>query len=75
MIKESNDIRYRFGQQIKKLRKRKGLSQEAFADVCNIHRTYAGDIERGERNISLINIEKIAKGLNVSLAELFNFSS
>lgn len=53
------------------LRRAKGLSQEAFADICGLHRTYVGAIERGERNVSLENIEKIAKALGISIASLF----
>lgn len=48
-----------------------GLSQEAFADLCELDRTYVGGIERGERNVALVNIERIAKAFRISLAELF----
>jgi transcriptional regulator with XRE-family HTH domain len=47
------------------------VSQEAFADLCGLDRTYMGGVERGERNLSLINIEKIAVTFEVSLSELF----
>jgi transcriptional regulator with XRE-family HTH domain len=47
------------------------VSQEEFADICGLDRTYMGGIERGERNLSLINIEKIALGFRITLAELF----
>lgn len=47
------------------------LSQEAFADLCSLDRTYVGGIERGERNVALVNIEKIARALRISLSELF----
>ena len=46
------------------------MSQEEFADICGLDRTYIGGIERGERNVALVNIERIAKGLKMSLAEL-----
>ena len=46
------------------------MSQEAFADLCGLDRTYVGGIERGERNVALVNIEKIARALKLSLAEL-----
>jgi len=65
------DIRKKFGQRIAYLRKKKGLSQEKLAELADLHRTYVGSVERGERNIALINIEKIAKALNVSIKVLF----
>ena len=65
------DIRRSFGRALRKRRKKLGLSQEAFADLCGLHRNYMGGIERGERNISLINIKKIARALKISLSELF----
>ena len=65
------DIRNRFGSRVRQLRNDRGWSQEAFADLCGLHRTYIGSIERGEQNVSLANIEKLAATLGVSLAELF----
>jgi transcriptional regulator with XRE-family HTH domain len=53
------------------LRRLKGISQEELADKANLHRTYIGMIERAEKNITLINIEKIAKALNVDIKKLF----
>ncbi len=47
------------------------MSQEEFADLCGLDRTYIGGIERGERNVALVNIENIAKALRISLSELF----
>jgi len=47
------------------------MSQEEFADYCGLDRTYIGGIERGERNVSLVNIEKLAKALHIPLSELF----
>jgi transcriptional regulator with XRE-family HTH domain len=47
------------------------VSQEEFADMCGLDRTYIGGVERGERNLSLVNIEKIAQTFRVSLQELF----
>lgn len=64
-------IRIKFGKTLRRLRKERSVSQEVFADKCNLHRTYISDIERGERNISLENIEKIAKVLNMKISELF----
>ena len=66
-----NDIRKRFGIRVRQLRTERGWSQEAFADLAKLHRTYIGAIERGEQNISLQNIERVAITLGVSLAELF----
>ena len=66
-----NDIRTRFVARVRQLRIGRGWSQEAFADRAGLHRTYIGSVERGEQNISLENIEKLAATLGVSLAELF----
>ncbi len=55
-----------FGREVRFRRHKLGLSQEAFADVCGLHRTYIGSIERGERNVSLQNIVRIARALKVS---------
>ena len=59
-----------FGQVVKEHRKRMGLSQEAFADLCELHRTYLSGVERGLRNISFENLEHIACALNIPLSEL-----
>jgi transcriptional regulator with XRE-family HTH domain len=64
------DILARFGRRVREKRTALGLSQEAFADKCHLDRTYISGIERGLRNLSLRNIEVIAKSLGVSLAEL-----
>lgn len=66
------EIKVRFGLRLKELRKKAGLSQEKFALECGLDRTYIAGIESGKRNISLESIEKIAKGLKISLNELFN---
>ena len=68
---QDNVIKEEFGRRVRALRKSKGLSQEALANICNLDRTYIGGIERGERNVSLINIGKIAEGLGVPIRELF----
>jgi transcriptional regulator with XRE-family HTH domain len=60
-----------FGERVRELRKEKGLSQEALALACNLDRTYIGGVERGERNISLLNIHKVAAALGVPVKELF----
>jgi transcriptional regulator with XRE-family HTH domain len=59
-----------FGSRLRELRILKGLSQEALAFACNLDRSYVGGVERGERNISLINIYKIAEALKISPSEL-----
>lgn len=66
-----NTTRRKFGQKIRLLRTQNGYSQEDFADECGLHRTYIGGVERGERNISLDNITKIAAALKMEIKELF----
>jgi transcriptional regulator with XRE-family HTH domain len=68
---QEDRIKRNFGNRLKSIRKRKGLSQEALALVCDLDRSYIGGVERGERNISLLNIQKIAEALGVSARELF----
>ncbi len=65
------DIRIRFGLAVRKRRSELGISQEELAGRCDLHRTYLADIERGSRNLSLFSIEKVAKGLGLSLGDLF----
>jgi transcriptional regulator with XRE-family HTH domain len=64
------NIQKKFGEKLKEIRTQKGLSQEKLAFKSGLHRTYISDIERGSRNVSLINIEKIAKALGISNSEL-----
>ncbi len=64
------EILIRFGKRVRELRTAKGFSQEAFADQCGLDRTYMGGIERGKRNVSLRNINLVAKGLGISLSKL-----
>ncbi len=59
-----------FGLRVRKLREAEGWSQEGFAEHCNLHRTYVGAIERGERNLAILNIRKIAAALGVSMSKL-----
>jgi transcriptional regulator with XRE-family HTH domain len=62
-----------FGQRVRELRLAKGVSQEALADEAGVHRTFMGSVERGERNISLENIVKIAKALNCRPSKLLDY--
>ena len=65
-------IQRAFGQRIQALRKEKGLSQDKFALIIGMDRTYYASVEAGRRNISLVNIKKIADGIGISLSELFS---
>jgi transcriptional regulator with XRE-family HTH domain len=67
------DIRVRFGRAIRRIREEQGINQEEAAERCGLHRTYYSGIERGVRNVSLVNIEKIGKGLRTSLSRLFEW--
>lgn len=71
MKKTPPDIQTSFGLKVRSLRQSKGLSQEALAAEAGLDRTYMGGVERGERNVSIVNIEKIAFALSVSIKELF----
>ncbi len=59
-----------FGKQVREKRIQKGLSQEKLAEKASLHRTYIGMIERAEKNITLLNIEKIARALEITISEL-----
>lgn len=63
------------GHAIRDLRQKAGLSQEAFADLVGIDRSYLGGIERGEHNLALMNLIKIAKSLRISTAELLKIAN
>lgn len=65
------EILIKFGERIREIRKERGLSQEELSFKANLHRTYIGMIERAEKNITLINIEKIANALETSINDLF----
>lgn len=65
------ELKKSLGIAIRRHRKTLNISQDAFADTIGMHRTYFGAIERGERNVSLDNLERIAQGLGASLSELF----
>lgn len=65
------DIRIRFGRAIRRIREEQEINQEEAAERCGLHRTYYSGLERGVRNVSLLNIERVAEGLKISLPELF----
>lgn len=67
----SDHLQQEFGERIRNLRKRKGLSQEEFSFECNLDRTYVSQVEQGRRNISLQNIKAMADALDISMGELF----
>jgi len=69
---EEKTFLIKLGKKIRALRKKKGLSQEAFALEVDLDRTYVGGIERGERNIAALNIKKIAEGLGVTMGKLLD---
>jgi transcriptional regulator with XRE-family HTH domain len=65
------DVQERFGYAVKARREELGLTQEELAERAGIHRTYLSDVERGARNLSLVNIERLAAALALTMAELF----
>lgn len=67
-------IKEELGQEIRRLRTSQGYSQEDFAKVSGLDRTYISDVEQGKRNLSIESIEKITKALNITLPELFSFN-
>ena len=71
---KNSDILYKFGERVRQLRLQKGItSQMDLALKTGLDRTYIGGIERGERNVALMNIEKLAKALGVRIEDLFRF--
>ena len=65
------DLLFSFGQAVRKIRLSHKISQEKFADLCDLHRTYISDVELGKRNVSLENIGKMANALDMNISELF----
>jgi transcriptional regulator with XRE-family HTH domain len=71
----SSDARKLFAKKLRQIRQAQGLSQETLADLAGLHRTYVGSIERSERNVSIDNIERLAKALEVDIVEFFRDES
>ena len=69
-MESKQDILIKFGERVREIRKEKGFSQEELAHKADLHRTYIGMIERAEKNITLVNIEKIANALELNIKEL-----
>lgn len=69
-MQQHHPILQLFGKNVQKYRKQKNLSQEKLAELAKVHRTYIGMVERAERNITLINMQKIANALGVEIREL-----
>jgi transcriptional regulator with XRE-family HTH domain len=69
-MKDKSKVLIKFGERVREVRIQRGLSQEKLAHLADVHRTYIGMIERAEKNITLINIEKVANALEISINEL-----
>lgn len=65
-----SDVAVRFGMRLREVREAAGISQEKLAELATLHRTYVSSVERGKRNISIENIERLALALGVSMREL-----
>ena len=70
MVPVEGDLQCRLGRNLRARRESKGLSQEEFADLVGIHRTYVGGLERGERNVTLRTVERLVERLGVDAAAL-----
>ena len=68
----ADDLFVRLGDRIRKLRKQRGLTQVIFAEKVGLDRSFIADVERGKRNISILNLDLIAKGFKVSLSRLLS---
>ncbi len=68
----AEDLLVRLGDRIRKLRKKRGWTQVVMAERVGIDRSFLADVERGKRNVSILNLELMAKGLKVSLSQLFS---
>ena len=72
---EDKELLHKVGERIRHFRVLAGLSQEKLSFECNLDRTYIGSVERGERNIAIINLNKLAKALNVSISKLLEIEA
>ena len=72
---DDKDLLQKIGERIRKLRLEASFSQEKLSYECNLDRTYIGSVERGERNIAAINLNKLAKALNVSISKLLEIET
>jgi transcriptional regulator with XRE-family HTH domain len=66
-VRQDKRIKSEFGKALRRVRNEAGISQEALADLAGIHRTYVGDVERGERNVSLLNMMRLSVALGTQL--------
>jgi transcriptional regulator with XRE-family HTH domain len=66
----ANTLQARFGAQLRKIRLEKKISQEGLADLAKLHRTYVSSVERGERNVTIETVDKLAKALGISMSRL-----
>ncbi|MFQ4138026.1 helix-turn-helix domain-containing protein [Nodosilinea sp. PGN35] len=72
MPKHDDDFLRWFGSRLREIRHKKGLSQEELAELAGIDRTYVGGVERGERNLSLLNVKRISDALGINVKDLFD---
>lgn len=70
MLKRKTRARLIFAEKLRQTRKAKGISQEKLAELADLHRTYVGSVERGERNITIDNMERLARALGVTIQAL-----
>jgi len=68
---DEKELPQKFGIVVRQLRLNAGLSQEEFADICGLHRTYIGTVERGEKRVTIATAFKLAKALDISLSKMF----
>jgi len=74
MKKDKKAILLKFGQRVRDLRKQKNISQEKLAELADLHRTYIGMIERGEKNLTLLNIEKLSIALDIPIYKMMDLN-